>query len=507
MSAPNIPWSNALRVLAEQYEDRDAVRDREGNSLTFRELSAFAHGLAERLRSMGLVFGTPVGTFLPNSLQAIWGMYGCKISGMAEVAMSSVYTDEEVMWSVKSSGLKYVISVGKWAERCRDLGLDVVDCDTIMPTELEEQLPAVPGDIWGRLLFTSGTTSQPKCLVYSHAKRFLGETLQKATLPHHPKPGEKLLVMTPFVHGASIVTQAWLDGGGEVIIHDGVHLENVEALLSAQGLTVMFAPPTVLAKILSVHRGQNWAGLKAIMTGTQPLSPSLYARVKSVFGPITRVTYGKTECINPITVLTASQLEKAFAAGYEGSCVGWPATGVEVSIGPPVQHAEGDENEVWLRAQHMSDGYVVAGQLRQHEPDGWHATGDLGAWDEQGRLWLTGRLADVIKTGGYRVHPDEVEANLDPSAYAQAVVICSLPSDYWGEVITAVAENPQMGWEDRVRLQLTGLSKHKQPRLFVAMPSLPRNPQGKISRRQLRDRILERYQLIDGRYPSLTVEN
>lgn len=136
MSTPNIPWSNALRVLAEQYQERDAIRDREGNSLTFRELSAFAHGLAERLRSMGLVFGTPVGTFLPNSLQAIWGMYGCKISGMADVAMSSVYTDEEVMWSVKSSSLKYVISIGKWAERCRDLGLDErLNCSLISLTK------------------------------------------------------------------------------------------------------------------------------------------------------------------------------------------------------------------------------------------------------------------------------------------------------------------------------------------------------------------------------------
>lgn len=158
---------------------------------------------------------------------------------------------------------------------------------------------------------------------------------------------------------------------------------------------------------------------------------------------------------------------------------------------------------MWLRASQQSDGLITADGFRPHEPDGWHATGDLGVLDSRGRLWLTGRVADVIKTGGYRVNPDEVESALAGMRTCNQAAITSLPSDYWGEIIIAVIEQPRDGWREELDSRVNVLSRHKRPRLFVEMAALPRNPQGKVSRKKLRETVLAQHTLVDGPYPAL----
>ncbi len=83
------------------------------------------------------------------------------------------------------------------------------------------------------------------------------------------------------------------------------------------------------------------------------------------------------------------------------------------------------------------------------------------------------------------------------------VAVVTLPSEYWGEVIVAVAETVDPGWPDRARTALADLARHKHPRAFVALPELARNPQGKIMRRLIRDAVLERWRLVDGPHPRL----
>jgi malonyl-CoA/methylmalonyl-CoA synthetase len=279
---------------------------------------------------------------------------------------------------------------------------------------------------------------------------------------------------------------------------DGVDLPVVDRLFATSALSALFAPPTVLAKLTRAWPQRHVPGVRCVFTGTQPLTQGLYRQARDLFGPVVRITYGKTECINPITVLTPEQTEDFFQTPSDepGACVGWPAPGVELRIDP-------DTTEVWLRAPQMSLGFLDSNGLRPHEPDGWHATGDLGAWDRAGRLRLTGRVADVIKTGGYRVNPDEIEACLSSLSEAPGLCITSLPSDYWGEVIIAVCEREVDEWRTRVEQACEPLSRHKRPRLFVQLSSLPRNAQGKVSRRAVREAVLQAHDLIDGPYPRL----
>jgi acyl-CoA synthetase (AMP-forming)/AMP-acid ligase II len=149
----------------------------------------------------------------------------------------------------------------------------------------------------------------------------------------------------------------------------------------------------------------------------------------------------------------------------------------------------------------MLAGHIDAAGFHPTPPGGLHETGDLGRLDARGRLHLVGRTADVIKSGGYKIHPEEIERALAETA--QAVAVTTLPSDYWGEVIVAVAEAPPPGWAERAATAAELLSKHKRPRAYLTLDSLPRNAQGKVRRGTLREMLLERHRLIDGPHPRL----
>ena len=513
-----IDWSAHCRAMAARFKERIAVRDAQDQTLSYGQLVNHALKLADALKARGARFGTPVASLLPNSLDAVWVSLGLKIGGFAEVALGWGTTADEIAWSTHVSGATWLLTVDRGFERAAHAGLQAIDIHSLQaawnrePVDLHwspaDSVTSVPAETTGRIQFTSGTTGRPKGVLTTHARRWLGEQMQKACLPFAPQPGERILLMTPFVHGAGLLSAAWLDCGGEIILHDGVDPSRVHPLLDKGELAAMFAPPTVLAKLVAAFTDQELPGLRCIFTGTQPLAEGLYKRARKMFGPVVRITYGKTECINPITTLVFDEIDAAFAETplSGASCTGWPAPGVELSIGQPgiPSTLPAGEDEVWCRAPQQSDGMLTLDGFQPHQPDGWHATGDLGFIDHRGRLWLTGRVADVIKTGGYRVNPDEIEAALAGMRCCLAVCVTAIPSDYWGDIIVAAIEGAQSGWQEEMSTRLQTLSRHKHPRLTIEWSDLPRNPQGKVSRRKLRELILERYTLRDGAYPALS---
>jgi len=502
----SIPWSWELRTLAARFGDRVAVRA-EGAALSYAVLCARAHALAEQLLARGLLPGEPVATLFPNSLAAVWASWGVTLTGAAETPLSWGYTADEIAWSARIAGFRLALTRRERAPALRALGIETVAVEDFADVDSGVTLAPVPAEARGRILFSSGTTGRPKGLAYSHGRRWLGNQLQKAALPFAPEPGSRILLMTPYIHGASLLALAWYDHGGEVLLHDGVDPERVRGLLNAGELDAMFAPPTVMAKLAAAFGEARFHGLRCVFTGTAPLTHALYARVSAMFGPVVRITYGKSECVNPITVLAPAETHAHFtdAPRAAGCCLGWPSAGVEIEIraGEGDRVATGVEGEVWLRARHMCDGFLDADGFKPH-PGGWHRSGDLGRMDERDRLWLTGRVADVIKTGGYRVNPDEIEACLAGLADCGQVCVASLPSDYWGEVIVAIAESARGDWSAEARARIDSLSRHKHPRAYVSVAALPRNAQGKVSRRAVRALVLATHDFADGPYPELT---
>jgi|Laugresbdmm110sn_2_1035109.scaffolds.fasta_scaffold05527_2 acyl-CoA synthetase (AMP-forming)/AMP-acid ligase II len=511
---PPIAWSEALNRLAQRFCERVAVSDGAGHSLTYGQLNHCAHAFAQQLKQNGLKPGQAVASLLPNSVEAVWASYGIRLAGATEIPLSWGYTLDEVQWCAELAKFKTILTLQKRAPELLGAGFKTLSAKSIAaepswPNAAIEPLAPVAFEQSARVLFTSGTTGKPKGVMYTNGARWLGEQLLKATLPFVPEPGVTILLMTPFVHGASLLAFAWLDHGATIILHDGVNIEKIAPLLDSDSLDAIFAPPTVLAKITSALAGKRYDHVRCIFTGTQPLTPALYLRANAMFGPKVRITFGKSECVNPITVLSPQDTHHYFSQAEvpAGACVGWPAPGVEIKIEAPdaltAQNEERSDGEVLLRSPHMSSGLIDSNGFRPHEPEGWHHTGDLGYIDQAGRLILTGRIADVIKTGGYRVNPDEIEVQLAANTLCAQICVTSLASDYWGEIIVAVAEGTQPDWQQQCEALLQGMSRHKRPRLYVAVPALPRNPQGKISRKTVSKMVLAHHKLLDGSHPRL----
>lgn len=506
-SSMPISWSSSLRTLEKRFGHAVAAIDRQNNTLTYAALSVLAHALATQLLERGLTAGEPIASLIPNEVDAIWVSYGIRLAGACETPLSWSYTQDEINWCAQLAQFKYVVTRNERSDQVASLGLTFIDAQKISIASsdaITPLFPAIPVDTSGRILFTSGTTGKPKGVLYTHGARWQGEQLLKGSLPFVPARGERILLMTPFVHGSSLLAYAWLDHGGTIVIHDGVNIDQIAPLLESESLAAIFAPPTVLAKITSALAPQQFPSVQCIFTGTQPLTPALYHRAYAMFGAKVRITFGKSECVNPITILDREDTHHYFSQSDvpAGACVGWPATGVDIKIEAPTS-ADEPHGEVWLRSPHMSAGLIDANAFRPHTPEGWHNTGDLGYIDTAGRVILTGRVADVIKTGGYRVNPDEIEADLASNALCGQICVTSLASDYWGEIIIAVGEGTQAGWQEVCEQLVVGMSKHKRPRLYVAVTALPRNPQGKISRRHVSRMVLETHTLADGPYPSL----
>lgn len=326
----------------------------------------------------------------------------------------------------------------------------------------------------------------------------------RAHLPFTPEPGSRVLLMTPFSHGASLLTYAFLDQGAAVELLEGVDTDRVRALLDRGAVDCLFAPPTVLAKLTASFEGARFEGLRTIFTGTATLSPALYRRTRAMFGPIVRVTYGKSEIFNPITVLQPADCDAFYSRAETptGVSLGWPASGVEIAIRDEqgAALAPGEIGEIHLRARHMLLGQIDAGGF-QAQGDEFHATGDLGRVDPSGALFLCGRARDLIKSGGYKVYPEEIESALAGAAGNAPLVVVGVSSDYWGQIVVAVAEAPPADWPGRGAAAVAGLTRFKQPRAFLALPLLPRGGQDKLQRGKVLDQLAARFRLIDGPHP------
>ncbi len=500
-----VNWAHDLRSATDAFAALPCASDGI-DTLSYAELAGFASALAHRLVEHGVTPGAPVASCLRNGLPAIWASAGIRLSGAAETMLNPAYSDAERRYCIALAGVRHVVTSRREASFFLALDIATVAVEDVAPcVGLLGRLPPIPASAWGRVSFTSGTTGRPKAIVHTHGARWIANLVQRASFWEMPRPGSAALLMTPFTHGAGLLTQAFLDHGAKIVLLDGVDLPTVERLLTSGEIDHVFAPPTVLAKLAAAFPGRHFPGIRTVFCGTAPLTPALYEKARALFGPVIRITYGKTEVVNPIATLPPPAAERYYREEKNGggSCVGWPGTGVEIEIRDERDRACGTDEvgEVLLRAQHMLAGHIDSSGFHATPEGAWHATGDFGRRDGSGRFHLVGRTADVIKSGGYKIHPEEIEAAL--SGTAGAVVVTTLASDYWGEVIVAVAEAAQADWATRAATAAETLAKFKRPRAYVAFDALPRNAQGKVPRGTVRAILLERFRLIDGPHPRL----
>lgn len=506
-------WGTELAAIYDRYGERIGIIDVEG-SHSIAEVIDRAAAIADRLRAMGIGPDDFVATVLQNSALAASASYAVSLAGAAEVPINPVLSSSEIEHALGCTGARVVLVDGTV-----DMGLDA---DIQMEDArgagsrpfATDGWPDVEPDAPSRIVFTSGTTGPAKGAIHTHRGRWSGSLMLRAALPFEPYGRNQILLMTPFSHGSSLLTFAYLAQGASVRLMQGVDPAKILPLLATGEVTEIFAPPTVLAKLTEAAKSRDMAQLqprlRTILTGTAPLTPTIYRNAVACFGDIIRVTYGKSEIFNPITVLDPAETSAIYAQmPGEGLCVGWPATGVEIEIRDEEGGIlpRGETGQIFLRSPHMFGGYMTVNGLKMLEPGEFHDTGDLGLLDQRGRLYLVARDSDMMKSGGYKIAPDEVERALAPALAQTELVVLGFPSEYWGEIVTLIAQRPPAGWREMLAPALAEMTAYKRPRLFVAMDELPRNAIGKISRAGLRRWLSDNYELIEKPHPSFSAKN
>ncbi len=315
------------------------------------------------------------------------------------------------------------------------------------------------------VIHTSGTTASPKPVELTYGN-FLWSALGSAVALGRD-PQERWLCALPLAHvgGLSILVRSAVYAT-TAVVHEGFDSERVRDALLEQGVTLVSLVATTLARLLDAGLARP-PSLRAALTGGGPVPEALVARARAAGVPVA-TTYGLTEACSQVTTTPVA----ALADDRPGGGAALFCTRVRI----------GRDNEIMVQGPTVAPG--AAGS------DGWLHTGDVGTLDDEGRLMVTGRIADTIVSGGENVAPAEVEAVLEAHPDVLEAAVLGRPDPQWGEAVTAiVVVRPGVVVDgEALRAHCARvLAPYKVPReVVLAREPLARTPSGKLRRRELR---------------------
>jgi long-chain acyl-CoA synthetase len=256
--------------------------------------------------------------------------------------------------------------------------------------------------------------------------------------------------------------------------------------------------PTILQMLAAVPGAaeRDYSSLRSIAYGASPITTSvLRAALRTFRCPLFGV-YGLTETTGGVVQLAPEDHDAEGPRQHLLQSAGRPLPWVEMRI---VEHvtdrecAPGEVGEVWLRAPNVMGGYYSrsAETAAALTPDGWLRTGDGGYRDENGYLFLTDRIKDMIVSGGENIYPIEVEEVLSQHPGVSEVAVIGVPDERWGEAVKALVVRvggSAVDGDELVAFARERLAGYKLPRMVDFVDELPRSPAGKVLKRELRAR-------------------
>ncbi len=436
-----------------------------GRWWTWAELDRWAEAWRGWLEARGVGQGDRVAVLAQNQVALVPAIYGARRLGARVLLLNTRLTAAELAPLVAANPAKLVLVDSELRERLpsaevfpRELPLDGVR--GAAATGLRGDAP------WLELL-TSGTTGPPKPVALSAAS-FEAHARAHASNLGGSAAHRWYLCLPMFHVGALAMITRAVHQRGSLVIALGFDAARFLADAEAHQLTHASLVPTQLARVLEALGGRRFpAGFQALLIGGGPVPPGLMRRARQLGAPVLH-TYGLTEA--------CSQVCTERPADADGQSAGPPLEGLEVSIlGPDGPAAPGTPGRI-----HVA-GPTVASAFGGHLD-----TGDLGFFDERGRLHVLARRTDLIVSGGENVYPWEIERALLELPYVRDAAVGAQPDELWGQRVAA-AVVVESGHDDSeltaaLRDRLAGF---KLPRLYLRVAELPRTPTGKVDRRAL----------------------
>lgn len=326
------------------------------------------------------------------------------------------------------------------------------------------------------LIATSGSTGEAKQVMLSEANLEASVRASRSRIPLGP--GDIWLACLPLRHiGGMMIFYRCAEAGATVLLHQGFDAVRVRADMERHGVSHISLVPAMLARLL--EGGAPPSGLKYALIGGGPLSETLARRAQAAGWPICP-SYGMSEAASQVATLAA------LPPDWREGMVGQPLPGVTVAIVDENNQRVTGEGRIRIRGPMVMAGYANAAGEAGHglDDDGWFNTGDRGCIDACGNLLVLGRCDDMLVSGGVNVHPAEVEKLLLACPGVSDAAVTAVADETWGDRIAALL----VGDADIEAIQAwsrENLPSHLRPRLFFAVPGLPRNPMGKLERSRL----------------------
>ncbi|HEV2852822.1 MAG TPA: amino acid adenylation domain-containing protein, partial [Thermoanaerobaculia bacterium] len=481
-----VPWvPDGIAAQAARTPEAVAVVF-EGSSLSYGELNRRANQVARRLRELGVGPEVAVGVCLERSADLVIALLGVLKSGGAYVPLEPEYPAERLLWMVEDARVRVVLCQREGPAALR--GTQLVALDEIRDPAQDDVSPGVLGDTPAYILYTSGSTGQPKGAANTH--RGLRNRLAWMQESFRLGPADRVLQKTPFSFDVSVWEFFWplLHGAALVVARPGGHRDPkyLAETVAAQRVTVVHFVPSMLELFVEERGLEACRSLRLVVSSGEALSASLSERFLSRGISSLENLYGPTEAAVDVTWWHCDSSDGPVP-------IGRPIANTRMYVldrqGEPLP--VGVTGELYIGGVQLARGYWHRPGLTAERfvPDpfggvpGWrlYRTGDLGRWREDGALEYLGRTDGQVKLRGFRIELGEVESallGLSGVREAAAQVRDGRLVAYLSGEVAPVEVRRQL--ESKLPEQLV-------PAVFVKLEALPRTTSGKLDRRALPD--------------------
>ena len=484
-----VSFGRRITDLAAADPDRLAITcgpDR----LTRAELEASANRLARHLSDSGVTQGSMVTIALPNSLEFLVAAAAAWKLGAIPQPVSPKLPARELRQLIELAEPRaLLVAEGRLDSEAFTTGKPggapaVLAMDQLWPSDLDDgPLEDVVSPAW-KAPTSGGSTGTPKLIVSGDA----GLIRPAGPVPLLFEANDCLVMPGPLYHNGPLVwTCQALLWGVHVVLLRRFDAEATLAAIADHGAQVIYLVPTMMKRIWRlpepVRDSFDLSTLRVVWHLAEPCPPWLKQAWIDWLGPERIIElYAGTEG-QVATIITGTEW-----LAHRGS-VGRPMNG-EIAICDPMgrELSPGEEGEVWLRARRKSPSYHYVGAKPRRREGGWESLGDCGWLDDDGYLYLSDRLLDMILTGGANVYPAEVEAALQEHPDVQSCAVIGLPDEDRGNIVHAIVEiGPvPVGPAELMEFLAERLVAYKLPRSIEFVDEPLRDEAGKVRRSELR---------------------
>lgn len=509
--------ANLVRAAAERFGALEALVDGE-QRLSFTELAAAVHDAGRAFLAAGLEPGDRVAIWSPNVWEWVVALLGLQSAGGVVVPINTRYKGAEAAYVLQRSRARLLITVqgflgNDYLTMLADQDLPDLEHTVVLrgdapagtttwagflasgaavdPSALDERMAALGPDSVADILFTSGTTGQPKGVVGTHGQVLRGFADWAAVIGL--RAGDRYLVINPFFHAfgykAGIV--AALTAGATLVPQAVFDIPTAMAMVATHGITMLPGPPAIYQTFLN-HPDLDLTQMQTLrlaVTGAAAVPVELVERMKQELGFEVVVTgYGLTE-VSGIATMCRHDDDALTISTTSGRAI--PGVDVRVVDLTGRELPRGEAGEVVVRGYNVMRGYFEdpVQTAEVIDADGWLHTGDIGVMDDRGYLAITDRMKDMFITGGFNVYPAEVERLLLLHPDIAQTAVIGLADERMGEVgmafvVATAGTNPTP--EAIIAWARQEMANFKVPRQVRIVPDLPMNASNKVLKTELR---------------------